>query len=147
MAKQRKQVLKSKLTSNSGVRMQNVRFRSIDEFLEYLPAKELKIVNALRQIVFDCIPGVTESLSYNVPYYRVRKTICFIWPASILWGRRQTYQGVRFGFAKGYRLLDEMRYLDRGDRKQVYWKDFNDLKEIDVALLKSYIYEAILLDI
>jgi hypothetical protein len=43
-------------------------------------------------------------------------------------------------------MTDDLNYLDKGKRKNVYWKDFNDVKEIDVELLKSYIYEAVLVD-
>jgi hypothetical protein len=127
-------------------KMQNVRFHNIDEFLDFLPENELRLVNALRQIVFNCIPMVTEGLAYNVPYYKMYRNICFIWPASVLWGKKQTYEGVRFGFKNGNLLQDEIGYLDKGDRKQVYWKDFKDIKEIDVDLLNSYLFEAVIID-
>jgi hypothetical protein len=127
-------------------KMQNVSFNTVDEFLEFLPEDELKIVNCLRKLVFDCIPDVRETLSYNVPYYKRHKNICFIWPSSILWGNKKTYDGVRFGFTAGYLLTDELNYLDKGDRKQVYWKDFKNIKEINVDVLKSYIFEALVID-
>ncbi len=126
--------------------MQNVSFGSVDEFLEFLPDDELKIVERLRSLVFDCIPNVSEKLSFNVPFYKRHKNICFIWPASVLWGKKKTYNGVRFGFSNGYLLADEIAYLDRGDRKQVYCKDFTDLKNIDFDLLKAYIFEATIID-
>ena len=126
--------------------MQNVKFSSVDEFLDFLPVDELKVVEFLRRIVFNCIPDITEKLAYNVPYYKRNKNICFIWPASVLWGKKKTYEGVRFGFTSGYLLQDEMNYLDKGDRKQVYWKDFTEIKEIDVDLLKTYIFDAYIID-
>lgn len=126
--------------------MRNVRFESVDEFLEFLPEDELRVVNFLRKVVLDCIPEATEALSYNVPYYKLRRKICFIWPASVLWGKSKTYEGVRFGFTKGYLLRDETGYLDRGTRKQVYWKDFARVSDIDVLLLKSYLFEAVMID-
>lgn len=126
--------------------MQNVDFRSVDEFLTFLPDAELEIVEFLRQIIFNCIPDVREQLAYNVAYYKRYKNICFIWPASILWGKTKTYEGVRLGFVNGYLLQDEINYLDKGNRKQVYWKDFSDINEIDVELLKTYIYEAAFID-
>lgn len=127
-------------------KMQNIKFRTVEEFLNFLPENELKIVKVLRQLVLDSIPNVIEKLSYNVPYYKVTKNICFIWPSSVLWGKKQTYEGVRFGFTNGYLLQDEIAYLDKGDRKQVYWKDFKEIKEIDIDLLKSYIFEAVMID-
>jgi hypothetical protein len=126
--------------------MQNASFKSVDEFLEFLPDDELKITEYLRSLIFDCILNVTEKLSYNVPYYKRNANICFIWPASVLWGKKKTYNGVRLGFTNGYLMHDEINYLDKGDRKQVYWKDFTDIKQIDADLLKAYIYEAVEID-
>jgi hypothetical protein len=128
------------------MKMQNVSFKNVDEFLEYLPDDELKITRFLRGIIFDCIPMVTERLSYNVPYYKMNRNICFIWPASILWGKKQTYTGVRFGLTNGHMIADETGYFSKGGRKKVYWRDFSNIKEIDVDLLKSYIIEATMLD-
>jgi uncharacterized protein YdhG (YjbR/CyaY superfamily) len=128
------------------MKMQNVSFKNVDEFLEYLPDSELKIVQLLRSLVFDCIPMATEHLSYNVPYYKVNKNICFIWPASILWGKKQTYTGVRFGLTNGHMIADEIEYFSKGDRKQVYWRDFSTVKEIDIDLLKSFIFDALMVD-
>ncbi|MBI3134664.1 MAG: DUF1801 domain-containing protein [Bacteroidetes bacterium] len=127
-------------------KMQTVNFHTVDEFLDYLPEDELKLVLALRQLVLDCIPGVTEKLVYNVPYYKVNRNICFIWPAAILWGNKKSYTGVRFAFTNGNLLQDEIGYLDKGARKQVYWKDFTKVSEIDFDLLKAYLFEAVLID-
>jgi len=125
--------------------MQNVKFRDIDEFLGFIPENELAIVQALRQFIMDCIPGCTEKLSYNVPTFYKYSRICFVWPSSVTWGDVQT-NAVRLGFVNGYRMRDEINYLDKGDRKQVYWKDFTDVKEIDTDLLKLYICEAVRID-
>jgi hypothetical protein len=126
--------------------MQDIRFKSVDEFLEFIPENERMIVDVLRTLVFDYVPGITEKLSYNVPFYKKNKGMFFIWPASVLWGKKKSYDGIRFGFQQGYLLADEINYLDRGKRKQVYWKDFTSLKEIDADLLKAYIFEAVEID-
>jgi hypothetical protein len=128
------------------IKMQNVAFRNIEEFFEFLPDNEFKITKLLRRTVFDCIPNITEKLSYNVPFYSQHRTICFIWPASVLWGKKKTYEGVRFGFSNGHLLSDESTYLSKGNRKQVYWIDFTGAKDIDIDLLRSYIFEAVQID-
>lgn len=129
-----------------GKKMQNVSFNSVDEFLEFLPEDELKITERLRKIVLNAYPDLTEKLSFNVPFYKLHRNICFIWPASVLWGKSKTYEGVRFGLTYGYLLTDENNYLVKDNRKQVYWKDFANVKEIDPELLQSFIYESILID-
>jgi hypothetical protein len=125
--------------------IQNVKFSSIDEFFDFIPENELKIVQFLRELIRDCIPDCTEKLSYNVPTFYRHSRICFLWPASITWGNVRT-DAVRLGFANGNLMRDEINFLDKGDRKQVYWKDFSDIKEIDADLLKAYIFEAVGID-
>ncbi len=125
--------------------MQNVDFGNIEEFLAFLPNDELPIVELLRNIIFDCMPECEERLVYNVPYFRRHKNICFIWPGSVTWGNSQR-KGVRLGFINGNLMADEINYLDKGDRKFVYWKDFFDMNDIDPDLVKSYIFQAIIID-
>lgn len=126
--------------------MQNISFDTVEDFLEFLPVDELRIVNVLRMLVLDCMPDAIEKLSFNVPFYKRHKTVCFIWPASVFWGSKKTYEGVRFGFANGYLMQDEIGYLNKGDRKQIYWRDFTSVSEIDVSLLRAYLFEAMMID-
>lgn len=126
--------------------MQNVSFFSLEEFLEYLPQDERSITDKLRNLVLDTLPEIDERLSFNVPYYRLRKDICFIWPASILWGKLKSYEGVRFGFTYGHLLQDESHYFTLGNRKQVTYRDFTSSREIDPELIKSFLFEAAILD-
>lgn len=125
--------------------MQHVHFDSVEEFLEYLPEDELKIVEKLREIIWQAIPDCVEKLAYNVPFYKVHSNICFVWPPSVPWGNMHQ-KGVRLGFSKGYLLHDKSGYLDKGDRKQVYCKDFYTLKDIEPDILLSLLHEAALLD-
>ena len=127
-------------------KIQNVSFNSIDDFLEFLPDEELVVVEALRQIVFECIPDFEEKLSYNVPYYKRFSNICFIWPASVKWGKDKSYEGVRLGFVNGNLLQDELNYLDKGNRKQVYWRDYITIDDINAELIKMYLFDAISVD-
>lgn len=126
--------------------MQNVKFCSVEEFLAFLPPEELALTERLRAIVQHCIPNARERLSFNVPFYKRHKDICFIWPASVLWGKKKTYEGVRFGFTYGNLLVDEAGLLEKGGRKQVYWRDFTRLTAKDAEILRSLLYQAVMLD-
>ena len=126
--------------------MQSVNFNSVEEFLAYITPEELEVVEYLRELIFDSIPDVSEKLSYNVPYYKRHKNICFLWPGSVLWGKKQAYEGVRRGFINGHLMLDEISYLDQGERKQVAYKDYLRLEDIDADLLRMYLYEAAEID-
>jgi len=125
--------------------MQNVKFDSVEEFFNYLPDNERKIVDLLRQVILDCIPDCTEKLSYNVPYYYRHYRICFIWPSSVPWGNVKV-DDVQLGFCNGNLLNDNINFLERGDRKQVNIKTFHDVKEIDIDLVRAYVYDAVNVD-
>jgi hypothetical protein len=71
--------------------------------------------------------------------------ICYIWPPSITWDGF-AHEGVHLGFVHGNLLQDEIGYLERGKRKQVFWKSFSDVREIDVRIIQAYLHEAALID-
>lgn len=128
--------------------MQHINFSSVEDFLAYLPSYERAIVDVLRDIVLQSIPDCTEKLSYNVPYYYRHSRICFIWPASVPWGRVPLH-GVQLGFCNGNLLYDDRDYLDKGNRKQVYVKVFTNVQEItanDHSILHTYLVNAVLID-
>lgn len=125
--------------------MQSVNFRNLEDFLGYLPENQLVIVEKLREIVLECIPDAEEYLSFNVPYYRRNKSICFIWPGAVAWGSK-TWDGVEFGFTYGNLLSDTAGYLDRGNRKQVYTRRFYRPEDIHEDLLRAYLFEAAEID-
>jgi len=130
---------------NKKRKMQEVQFRTVEELLDFLPDDQLAITDILRDLVLTTIPDVTEHLAYNVPYYKRFSNICFIWPGAVPWGK-QTQPGVRFGFTKGYLLDDQMGYLDRGTRKQVFWRDFFTMDDINHDLLSLYLTMAVEID-
>jgi uncharacterized protein YdhG (YjbR/CyaY superfamily) len=119
---------------------QGLELKTIEEFLDYLNEEELEIVLFLRKIILECMPDCKEKLAYNVPFYYRHSRICYIWPASIPWGKVE--KGVAIGFCKGTSFLDETFESTRFASKLT----FNSVKEIDVPLLKQQIYEAILID-
>jgi hypothetical protein len=119
---------------------QEIQFKSIDECLDSLPQDELEIVLFLRGIILECMPDWKEKLAYNVPFYYRHSRICYIWPASIPWGKVE--KGVAIGFCKGDLLSDRSFATSKFISKLT----FTCTKEIDVAFLKQQIYEAILID-
>ena len=127
--------------------MQNVHFNTVEDFLDYLPGHERKMVDTLRRIVMECIPDAKEKLAYNVPYYYRHSRICFIWPASVPWGNVKL-NGVQLGFCRGNLLQDSIGFLEKGTRKQVYTKTYTDVKTIreDEDLIRAFLFDAIEVD-
>lgn len=122
---------------------QPFKFSSFEEFLEHLSTPEKKIVLELQRLIEECIPNAKRKLSYNVPFYSLKKRICFIWPASVPWGKVKL-NGVQLGFCQGFLLNDPEQFLDRGSRKQVYSKTYFKISEIeyDRDLLRHFLFEA-----
>jgi hypothetical protein len=127
-------------------KMQNVSFKHVDDLLEWLPKDELKILQVLRHEVFSCIPQVNEKCSYNVPFYSGKKSICYIWPGSVWWGKKQSFVGVQFGFTRGHLLTNPDNHFEMGNRKQVISRIYQNPKEIDLEILRTTLFEAALLD-
>ncbi len=120
--------------------MQIHKFKNVGEFLDFLPEDERTIVDSLRPLIMEVVPDGKEKLAYNVPFYYRYGRICFIWPASVPWGGVD--RGVAIGFCRGDLLNDDMCYLERGNRREVYTKTFGCVDEIDPGLLRSYLFEA-----
>lgn len=124
---------------------QGLSFSTFDDFLVYLPEEQQKLVLRLKDLILETIPGCTEKMSYNVPFYHVHTRVCYLWPAAIPWGN-VPLEGVTLGFCQGWLLHDEIGYLDKGNRKQVYTKTFYDVKDIDADLVQAYLMEAALVN-
>jgi uncharacterized protein YdhG (YjbR/CyaY superfamily) len=64
-----------------------LRFSSVAAMLDFLPADERALTEQLRELIISEAPDLKERLSFNVPFYKGRRDVCFIWPASVLWGK------------------------------------------------------------
>ncbi|HMC98617.1 MAG TPA: DUF1801 domain-containing protein [Ferruginibacter sp.] len=121
------------------------KIRSILQLYERLPENERLITDVLRQIIRAGLPSrCKEKISYNVPFFYGNKDIAIIWPASI--PRGGIKKGVLLGFWYGCKLKDEDGYLTHGTNKQIFYKIFYDVDEIDEAAIGKLLKEAVQLD-
>ena len=122
------------------------KINSIVQLMEMLPEKERIIVDVLRQIIRANLPEhCKEKISYNVPFFYGRRSICLVWPATI--PRGGIKEGVLLGFWYGYKLNDEDNYLTHGTNKQIFYKIFKNSEEIDEAAIVKLLREAVRFDI
>ena len=122
-----------------------LKIRSLPQLYELLPEQERLILDVLRQIVIENLPATCkEKISYNVPYFYGKKGICLIWPAAI--PRGGIKQGVLLGFWYGNKLQDVDNYLTHGTNKQIFYKIFTSIEEIDVEAINKLLKEAVQLD-
>lgn len=122
-----------------------IKIKSILQLYELLPENERIITDILRQIIKENLPSsCKEKISYNVPFFYGNKGICIIWPSSI--PRGGIMKGVLLGFWYGNRLKDADNYLIHGTNKQIFYKIFYDVEEIDIKAIIGLLREALLLD-
>src|SRR5687768_16378784 len=86
--------------------------KTVDEMILSLPAAERAIATRLRDLVLECLPMATEKPYYGlgVPYYSRHRQICYIFPASALYGtedRTLEKTNVTLGFCQGNRMSNE----------------------------------------
>jgi hypothetical protein len=122
-----------------------IKIRSLVDLFELLPEDEWIIVDVLRQIIIDNLPSYCkEKISYNVPFFYGNKGICIVWPSTI--PRGGIKQGVLLGFWYGNKLNDIDQYLTHGTNKQIFYKIFKSVDEIDEGSIVKLLKEAIKLD-
>jgi hypothetical protein len=123
-----------------------LRFPTVAALLEFLPTEERALTERLRELIISEVPELNERLSFNVPFYKGRRDVCFLWPASVLWGKTKTYEGVRFGLSYGSLVPGCEPYLQRGERKQVCWRDLQELTDDDERRIRTVLRAAIVVD-
>lgn len=126
-------------------KMQSVSFRHVGEMLNYLPEDQREITERLYELIRECLPEAQGKLSFNAPFFFLRKAVCYIWPGAIPWGSK-TREGVDIGFSYGYLLQDESGYLQVGQRKYVRSRSFYSLEDIDEELIRQFLLESAELD-
>ena len=123
----------------------SVKIKSLLHLYEVLPDDERLIVDVLRQIIIHHLPSTCkEKISFNVPFFYGKKGICIIWPSTI--PRGGIKKGVLLGFWYGNKLKDIDRYLTHGTNKQIFYKIFYDVEEIDEKPIAKLLKEAVKTD-
>jgi hypothetical protein len=123
----------------------NVKIRSLLQLYDAIPGHERIIVDVLRAIITEQLPAYCrEKISYQVPYFYGHKGICIIWPSAI--PRGGIKKGVLLGFWYGNKLGDADKYLTHGSNKQIFYKIYNDVEEINVKAVVKLLKEAVKLD-
>jgi len=121
------------------------KIKSLLHLYKVLPDDERIIVDVLRQIIIHHLPSsCKEKISYNVPFFYGKKGICIIWPSTI--PRGGIKKGVLLGFWYGNKLKDIDNYLTHGTNKQIFYKIFYDVDEINEKAIAKLLKEAVKLD-
>lgn len=123
----------------------NKKIKSILQLYDVIPEHERIIVDVLRAIITEQLPAYCkEKISYQVPFFYGHKRICIIWPSAI--PRGGIKKGVLLGFWYGNKLTDADNYLTHGTNKQIFYKTYNDVEEVNVKAVVKLLKEAVKLD-
>ncbi|MEO0732047.1 MAG: DUF1801 domain-containing protein [Bacteroidota bacterium] len=117
--------------------------RNIDELYDGLPEVERLIAGILRDLIQETLPDIREKLSWGAPFYHGRRSVCFVWPASIPWGKLT--EGVALGFSRANELNHD-GWLGKGNRKRIGRHIFHQPEEIDVERVIDLLQQAWAID-
>jgi len=125
--------------------MANPKIQSFAHLYELLPDNERLIVDVLRVLITSNLPPYCkEKISFNVPYFYGNKGICIIWPSTI--PRGGIKKGVLLGFWYGNKLNGKENYLIHGRNKQIFYKIYQTVEEINVKAIVLLLKEAVRID-
>jgi hypothetical protein len=116
--------------------------KSISKFISALPHEEKEMAVKLRDIVLSVNPSFKEKFAYGVPYYYIKKRVCFIWPTSI--PRSGLSGGVMFGISQGVILKKKFDIIRCGTCKVVGWIQYFNSKDIKPEIIKDILVEAVI---
>jgi hypothetical protein len=127
---------------------------TVEEMITNLPKDERVIVTRLRSLIMECLPLAIEKPYYGlgVPYYSHHRQICYIFPASALYGCSQvpdkspSNKKIALGFCQGNRMSNEHSVLYSEGRKQVRVMYFNSLGDLNEAQVRALLFEAGMID-
>ncbi|MBK8610772.1 MAG: DUF1801 domain-containing protein [Chitinophagaceae bacterium] len=123
----------------------HIKIKSVLDVYDVIPEHERIMVDVLRGIILAQLPHYCkEKISFNVPYFYGNKGICIVWPAGI--PRGGIKQGVLLGFWYGNRLADVDHYLTHGSNKQIFYRIFQRVEDIDEQAIGKLLEEAVKLD-
>ena len=118
--------------------------KDFDSFLDALHPDERAICLRIRGLLQHNFPELKETWAYGAPFYKGKKRICFLYPASLPYSGLA--QGVNLGFNRANFLSNEQGLLQMGNRKEVAYIPILKEKDIQEALFLEILHEAVLLD-
>jgi uncharacterized protein len=76
--------------------------KTVDDYIDGLPPDGAVVVESLRKLIHQLVPGVQEKLSFKIPFYQFFGMFCYI---------NRTKEGIDLGFCRGKDLVEEFPQL------------------------------------
>lgn len=110
---------------------------TVDDFVQARVLPELQpVVAMIRELMKECAPNVTESISYGIPAYKAKRILAVISP---------TRKDITFSFSRGSEFEDRYGLL-RGVGKVSRHVKIKNLASANKDALRYYIQQALEFD-
>lgn len=110
---------------------------TVDEFIELKVQPEYRsVVEKVRSLIKEAVPNVSESISYGIPAYRLKRIIAVISP---------TKKDITLSFSRGVDFEDKYKLLSGVGKVSKHVK-IKSLETINTEALKYYIKQAVEMD-
>jgi hypothetical protein len=100
----------------------------ITEYIEAAPAEQKQIMEALRKLIHDTVPGTNEEFKWSRPVFRTTKDFTYLKTAKAY---------VTLGFMEFQKLDDPQNKLE-GTGKDMRHIKIKTMNDIDQELLKKW---------
>jgi hypothetical protein len=122
-------------------------FENIQEFFDY-ESEYQSVALDLRRLIKKDFPELSEVKLFDIPWYRLKKNICFLTYRKDILHKDKTKDQQKFklfiGFYFGYQLFDNYNLFE--DTKHTMIKYIHLDTNTNLELIKDYIIQAIELE-
>jgi uncharacterized protein len=107
--------------------------RLVDLYIDALNENEKRIVEKLRVMLFELVPGLEERFSFKLPFYHYYGMFCYI---------NKVKEGIEFNFCRGKDLEMAFPELERKNRAIIAGITICNYKQMNIQILKELILAA-----
>lgn len=102
--------------------------KQVTEFINKAPSEQKQIMEKIRQLIHESVPGVTEEFKWSRPVFKTQKDFAYL---------QTTKATVNLGFFNFQELKDKENRLE-GTGKSMRHVKLKTLNDIDVSLFKQW---------
>jgi hypothetical protein len=118
-------------------------FASVDDFFDFQNRFQ-EVATDFRTRILKQYPGIMEKLSYGIPFYRLRKNICFLNYRQNLNHADKTLDskeyGLFLGIYYGFMMFDNHKMFERTKHSMIRYIKLEPTTNLD--LIMDYIAQA-----
>jgi uncharacterized protein len=107
--------------------------KTVEEYIALIPDNRQRIVERIRLLIMENVPGIKEKLSFKIPFYHYFGMFLYL---------NNTKEGIAVGFCRGKDLTTEFPQLELKGRAIVATLLIKNEKEIVTKNLREIVVAA-----